>query len=70
MKHNLISDKFGVFDSLQVNSGSYRFVSLRKCQSSGLAPINRFPFAIRVLLESVIRNFNGKEISEEHVPDC
>src|SRR5689334_17243728 len=44
-----------------------QFYSLPKLQSAGLGDISRLPVSIRVVLESVLRNVDGKKISEKDV---
>jgi aconitate hydratase len=64
MPHNL-------FNSLQTfESGSGQtasFYSLPQLEKEGLGPISRLPVSIRMVLESVLRNFDGKKISENDV---
>jgi len=43
------------------------FHSLPQLEKEGVGPISRLPFSIRVLLESVLRNYDGKRITEENV---
>ena len=64
MRHNL-------FQSLQtfpVGSGrTGELYSLPQLEKKGVGPVSRLPFSIRVLLESVLRNCDGKRIREEDV---
>jgi aconitate hydratase len=64
MSHNL-------FDSLQTfNYGagkSGKYYSLPALEKAGLGKISRLPVSIRVVLESVLRNCDGKRITEQHV---
>ncbi|HEX8550070.1 MAG TPA: aconitate hydratase [Abditibacteriaceae bacterium] len=58
------------FDSLQTfsaNSGDHKFYSLPALEKAGVGPISRLPVSIRVVLEAVLRNLDGKKISEEDV---
>src|ERR1041385_3008257 len=61
----------GPFDSLQTfESGSgatYRFYSLPQLEKSGVGPISRLPISIRIVLESVLRNCDGRRITESNV---
>src|SRR5713226_8896904 len=41
--------------------------SLPKLESAGLGAISRLPVSIRIVLESVLRNVDGKKISEDDV---
>ena len=43
------------------------FYSVPALEKAGLANISRLPVSIRIVLESVLRNFDGKRISEQDV---
>ncbi len=59
------------FNSLQAFSlGSGRkgqFHSLPALEKAGVGPVSRLPVSIRIVLESVLRNCDGKKITQEHV---
>lgn len=55
--------------TLETSSGSVRYYSLAALEEQGLLEIDRLPFSLRVLLESVLRQVNGQEILAEHVED-
>jgi aconitate hydratase len=63
----------GPFDSLQTfeaGSGStYRFYSLPQLEKSGVGPISRLPISIRIVLESVLRNCDGRRVTESNVKE-
>jgi aconitate hydratase len=64
MSHNL-------FDSLQpfrtASGRSGKLHSLPALEAAGLGTISRLPVSIRIVLESVLRNCDGKKVTEEHV---
>ena len=64
MPHNL-------FDSLQTFAPSAgrtgKFYSLPQLEKQGVGPISRLPVSIRIVLESVLRNYDGKRITEDNV---
>jgi aconitate hydratase len=64
MSHNL-------FNSLQTfdagNGQSGRFYSLPALEKAGVGPISRLPVSIRIVLESVLRNCDGRKVSEANV---
>ena len=64
MPHNL-------FDSLQTfelgNGQTARFYSLPQLERHGLGQISRLPVSIRIVLESVLRNYDGTRIEEGDV---
>lgn len=65
-----MSNQNGLFDSRQtlpVKSRNYTYYRLQAVEDNGVANISRLPFSIKILLESVLRQFDGKVISEDHV---
>ena len=44
-----------------------RFFSLPALEKQGVGPISRLPISIRIVLESVLRNCDGKRVREEDV---
>src|ERR1051325_3350032 len=42
-----------------------RFYSLPELEKQGIAPISKLPVCLRIVLESVLRNFDSKTITEE-----
>ncbi len=44
-----------------------RFHSLPALEAAGVGPISRLPHSIRIVLESVLRNLDGKKVSENDV---
>jgi aconitate hydratase len=64
MPHNL-------FNTLQTFSPSAgregQFYSLPQLEKEGVGPVSRLPVSIRIVLESVLRNFDGKKIREQDV---
>ncbi|MDD5543325.1 MAG: aconitate hydratase AcnA [Acidobacteriia bacterium] len=66
MPHSL----FDSFQLLKISSGkSGHFYSLPQLEKKGLGPISRLPVSIRIVLESVLRNFDGTRITEQNVRD-
>ncbi|MBV9488185.1 MAG: aconitate hydratase [Verrucomicrobia bacterium] len=53
---------------LRLSSGKlYRYYSLPALEEAGVGPISRLPVSIRIVLESVLRNCDGKKVSEQDV---
>lgn len=50
-----------------MNGKKYNYYDLKALEEAGLGSIKRLPFSIRVLLESVVRQFDGHQIKDEHV---
>ena len=65
MTHNL----FNTRQSFKTGSGTDGiFYSLPQLEAEGLGKISRLPISIRIVLESVLRNFDdGKKVSEANV---
>ena len=65
MTHNLFNTK----QTFRTGSGTEgTFYSLPQLEAEGLGKISRLPISIRIVLESVLRNFDGgKRISEENI---
>ena len=64
MGHNLYNS-LRQFTLASGKTGSY--YSLAALEEAGLGKISRLPVSIRIVLESVLRNYDGKRISEAHV---
>jgi len=58
-------DPFGAKTSLKTSSGSYNIYRLDSLARHG--QIDRLPFSIRILLEALLRNVDGRVISEDDV---
>lgn len=61
-----MSSKFQNIKTFKVNGKEYNYYSLKELEKQGY-PISRFPVSIRVLLESLIRNLDGKEVQEKDI---
>jgi len=64
MSHNLFQTLKG-FDPGSGKQGTY--YSLPALENSGIGKVSRLPISIRLVLESVLRNYDGTKITEEHV---
>jgi aconitate hydratase len=64
MPHNLFNS-LQTFPSEPGKTG--QFYSLPQLEQEGVGPISRLPVSIRVVLESVLRNFDRTKITEEDV---
>ncbi len=64
MSHSL----FNTRQTLTLPSGKTgSYYSLPALEAAGVGPVSRLPVSIRLVLESVLRNCDGKKITEEHV---
>ncbi|HEV2863771.1 MAG TPA: aconitate hydratase [Pyrinomonadaceae bacterium] len=64
MAHNL----FNTLQTFTTEKGkSGQFYSLPRLEQEGVGPVSRLPVSIRVVLESVLRNFDGQVVDEDDV---
>ncbi|HUP59079.1 MAG TPA: aconitate hydratase [Thermoanaerobaculia bacterium] len=64
MPHNTFST-LSTFDLGNGNTG--QFYSLPKLEEAGVGAVSKLPVSIRVVLESVLRNIDGRKITENDV---
>ncbi|MCL6594224.1 MAG: aconitate hydratase AcnA, partial [Alicyclobacillus sp.] len=60
---------FGSRQTLSVNGRSFTYYRLQTLEDAGVGPVSRLPFSIKVLLEAVLRQIDGRAVTEEHVRD-
>jgi aconitate hydratase len=64
MSHNL----FNTLQTFSTTAGKTgQFYSLPQLEKEGVGPVSKLPVSIRVVLESVLRNFDGQKITEDDV---
>lgn len=64
MAHNL----FNSLSTLSLSGGeTLQFYSLPALEAAGLGKISRLPVSVRIVLESILRNYDDKKITEDHV---
>ena len=59
-------DVYGITDKISTPDGDFQFFNLRKL-SKDFPQIHTLPFSIRILLENVLRNYDGFAITEDHI---
>lgn len=52
---------------IQINGKEYTIYDIQALSTSGIADINRLPFSIRILVENVLRHFDGKIVRIQDV---
>ena len=57
---------FGARRTLRVGEREYEFFALEALERGGL-PIGRLPYALRVLLENLVRNEDGRNVTAEQI---
>ena len=60
-----MKDTLRIFDAGKGKTGYY--YSLPALEEKGLGKISRLPVSIRIVLESVLRNCDGKKVAEKDV---
>ena len=64
MSHNL----FNALQQFDAGSGrAAQFYSLPQLEKESVGPVSRLPVSIRIVLESVLRNVDGKTVEESDV---
>src|SRR5699024_1485592 len=61
------SNSFRQEKSFELNGKTYNYYDLKAIEEAGLGNVDRLPFSIRILLESVVRQHDGRVIKDEHV---
>src|SRR5512135_2706704 len=62
------SDHFGTRQSFDLGNGRQgTLYALPQLEKAGVGPVSRLPVSIRLVLESVLRNCDGKRVSETNV---
>ena len=60
-------DSFRCCKTLQVGSKSYAYFSLPIAERNGLKGISRLPFSMKVLLENLLRNEDGRTVTKDDI---
>src|SRR6266853_711982 len=58
-------DSFRCCKSLNVGNKTYAFFSLAAAEKNGLKGISRLPVSMKVLLENLLRNEDGRSVTKE-----
>lgn len=67
MTTRAVRDPFGALSSFESPQGEFHYFRLGALEERGIAPVSSLPFSIKVLLESVLRNNNGFEVTDDDV---
>ncbi len=60
-------DSFKCLRPLKVGSRTYAYYSLPVAEKNGLKGISRLPFSLKVLLENLLRNEDGRTVTKEDI---
>ena len=62
-----LTDPFGARSTFRAPQGEMGIYRLSQLEKSGVGNVSQLPFSIRILLEAVLRNCDGYQVSEEDV---
>jgi len=62
------SGPFGTFQILRTGTGTEGgYYSLLRLEEAGVGPVSRLPVSLRIILESVLRNADGEQVTEQDI---
>jgi aconitate hydratase len=61
------NDVFNARTAFEVNGKRYHYYRLSALEEAGLGNVTKLPYSVKVLLESVLRQYDGRVIAKEHV---
>src|ERR1700759_5840103 len=60
-------DSFKCRKTLKVGNKSYTYFSLPAAEANGLRGISKLPYSMKVLLENLLRNEDGRTVKKEDI---
>src|ERR1700709_441627 len=60
-------ESFKCSRSLKVGSKTYAYYSLPVAEKNGLTGISQLPYSMKVLLENLLRNEDGRSVTKESI---
>ncbi|HEU5016561.1 MAG TPA: aconitate hydratase AcnA [Pseudolabrys sp.] len=63
-------DSFRCCKTLKAGSKTYAYFSLPVAEKNGLKGISRLPFSMKVLLENLLRNEDGRTVTKDDIKAC
>src|SRR5881275_425814 len=60
-------DSFKCRKTLKVGNKSYSYFSLKAAEKNGLKGISQLPYSLKVLLENLLRNEDGRSVTRQHI---
>ncbi|MBL9011064.1 MAG: aconitate hydratase, partial [Alphaproteobacteria bacterium] len=64
---SLSLDSYKTKSTLKVGTKSYTYYSLKKAEKAGLKNVSRLPYSLRVLLENLLRNEDGRAVRKADI---
>jgi aconitate hydratase len=62
-----VQNSFGTLHKIEIESSEFHFYQLNKLEKNRIGSIDKFPFSIKILLESLLRNENGVEVTQQDI---
>ncbi len=62
-----INNKLNAISTLNTSQGDVKYYSLKTIQESFGGDLSKLPVSIRILLENVVRNYDGSVVNDTHV---
>ncbi len=60
-------DSFHTHDQLTVDDQTYHFFNISKLQQNGHPSVDQLPYSLKVLLENLLRNEDGRSVTPKHI---
>src|ERR1700739_481773 len=60
-------DSFRCRKSLTVGAKAYEIYSLKTAEKNGLAGVSQLPFSLKIVLENLLRNEDGRTVKKEDI---
>ncbi|PWB83394.1 MAG: aconitate hydratase AcnA [Methylocystaceae bacterium] len=60
-------DSFKALKKLTIGAKTYHYYSLEAAEKNGLEGVSRLPYSLKVLLENLLRNEDGRTVTKEHI---
>src|SRR5277367_7198176 len=60
-------DSFKCRKTLTVGAKTYEIYSLKAAEKNGLAGVSRLPFSLKIVLENMLRNEDGRSVKKEDI---
>jgi aconitate hydratase len=60
-------DSFKCVKNLTVGAKTYEYFSLKAAEKHGLAGVSRLPFSMKIVLENLLRNEDGRTVKKEDI---
>ncbi|WP_100399141.1 aconitate hydratase AcnA [Bacillus sp. FJAT-44742] len=61
------NDVFNSRKSFSVNGKTYNYYDIKALEEAGVGKVSNLPYSVKVLLESVLRQYDDKVIKKEHI---